>query len=194
MWNLKPYLAVIIITYIFCCVNANLKLREENQVLNNNIKALCDTVVHYKVQDSLNAATVIELQLSKNELQKKRNEDKKLIEQLTREAELQSLKKIEAIKCDTIKIELVDTFQNNSIKSFEFYSEWTDVSGIITCDSINLNIVNREALIITESLQKKKLWFIKLPVWLFGYKHKRLDVVSKNPNTEIQSVEYINIR
>ena len=69
-----------------------------------------------------------------------------------------------------------------------------DVEGYIIRDSLSMNIANREALLITESLEKKKFWFIRLPIWLFGYKNKRLDVVSRNPNTQIQSVEYINVR
>lgn len=194
MWKIKFICAVAIIMYIAGSVYINSKLREENKVLHNNVSVLCDTVAHYKVMDSLNAATVMELQLSKTELQKKCNEDKILIEQLTKKAKLQSVKKVEIIKHDTIKIELKNLPQNDSVKSFEYHSTWTDISGIISSDSMQIDIVNREALVITESLEKKKFWFIRLPVWLFGYKNKRLDVVSKNPNTEIQSVEYINLR
>ena len=65
--------------------------------------------------------------------------------------------------------------------------------GYLANDTINLNIVNREELLIAESFVKKRFIGIKLPIWLFGYKTKSVDVVSKNPNTEIKNLEYIQI-
>ena len=95
---------------------------------------------------------------------------------------------------DTIIVELQDTILVDSAKYFKYNSKWTDVEGYIAQDSLSMSIANRETLTTTESLEEKKFWFIRLRIWLFGYKNKRLDVVSKNPNTQIQSVEYINIR
>lgn len=171
----------------------NNKLRKSNDVLNNNIEVLYDSVVHYKVADSLNAAKVAELQFSEKKLLQLYNEDRVLIEQLTKKAKLQTVEKIETIIHDTITVKLRDTLLLDSAKYFKYNSKWTDVEGYITQDSLSMNITNREALLITESLEKKKFWFIRLPIWLFGYKNKRLDVVSRNPNTQIQSVEYINV-
>ena len=61
----------------------------------------------------------------------------------------------------------------------------------INKDTINLNIINYDELLITESLQKKKFLFFRLPISIFGYKRKVLNVISKNPNTKITSAEYI---
>ena len=61
----------------------------------------------------------------------------------------------------------------------------------INKDTINLNIINYDELLITESLQKKKFLFFRLPTSIFGYKRKVLNVISKNPNTKITSAEYI---
>lgn len=185
-------LAVITIITAILIYNNN-KLRESNRALSSNIKVLYDSVGHYKVADSLNAATIAELQFSEKELLQLYSNDKLIIKQLTRKAKLQKVEKVETIMHDTITVKLHDTLLIDSAKYFRYNSKWTDVSGIIMHDSISINISNREDLLITESLEKKKFLFMRLPIWLFGYKNKRLDVVSRNPNTQIQSVKYINV-
>lgn len=194
MKQIKFILLFMLIAISAVSLYFNNKLRKSNDVLNNNIEVLYDSVVHYKVADSLNAAKVAELQFSEKKLLQLYNEDIVLIEQLTKKAKLQTVEKIEAIIHDTITVKLRDTLLLDSAKYFKYNSKWSDVEGYITQDSLSMNITNREALLITESLEKKKFWFIRLPIWLFGYKNKRLDVVSRNPNTQIQSVEYINVR
>lgn len=194
MKQIKIILLFMLIAISAVSIYDNNKLRKSNKALNNNLEVLYDSVAHYKVADSLNAAKVTELQFSEKELLRLYNEDKVLIEQLTKKAKLQAVEKIEAVMFDTIILELRDTIIVDSAKYFKYNSKWTDVEGYIVQDSLSMNIANREALLITESIEKKKFWFIRLPIWLFGYKNKRLDVVSRNPNTQIQSVEYINVR
>lgn len=194
MKQIKFILLFILIVVSAVSVYDNGKLRKSNKALHSNIEVLYDSVAHYKVVDSLNAAKVAELQFSEKELLRLYCEDKILIEQLTKKAKLQTVEKIETVTHDTITVELRDTLLVDSVKHFKHNSKWTDIEGYITQDSLSINIANREALLITESLEKKKLWFMKLPIWLFGYKNKRLDVVSRNPNTQIQSVEYVNVR
>lgn len=194
MKQIKFILLFILIAISAVSIYDNNKLRKSNKVLHSNIEVLYDSVAHYKVADSLNAVKVAELQFSEKELLRLYNEDKVLIEQLTKKAKLQTVKKIGTVMHDTITVELRDTLLVDSAKYFKYNSKWTDVEGYITRDSLSMNITNRESLLITESLEKKKFWFMRLPIWLFGYKNKRLDVVSRNPNTQIQSVEYINVR
>lgn len=194
MKSLLPFLATVAICLFFAFDNS--KLRKENTRLCSNIETLHDTITRYAIADSLNAATVAELLYSKKEMLKRYEKDQKLIKQLTKNAELHSLKKIEVIKYDTIITELHDTIITDSgifKKHFKYTSKWTDISGFIKDDSIQVAVANRESLVITESLVKKKFWFFKLPVRIFGYKNKRIDVVSRNPNTQIQSVEFVNI-
>lgn len=194
MKHIKFVLLFMLIAISVMSIYDNNKLRKSNKALINNIEVLYDSVVHYKVSDSLNAAKVAELQFSEKKLLQLYNEDKVLIKQLTKKAKLQTVEKIETVMHDTITVELRDTLLVDSVKYFKYNSKWTDVEGHIMRDSLSMNIANREALLITESIEKKKFWFMRLPIWLFGYKNKRLDVVSRNPNTQIQSVEYINVR
>lgn len=193
MKQFKLILFLVLVAISAISIYDNNKLRKSNKALHNNIEVLYDSVAHYKVADSLNAAKVAELQFSEKELLRLYNDDKVLIEQLTKKAKLQTVEKIETVMYDTITLELRDTIIVDSVKYFKYNSKWTDIEGYIMQDSLSINIANREALLITESLEKKKFWFMRLPIWLFGYKNKRLDVVSRNPNTQIQSVEYVNV-
>ena len=190
----KFILFLVLIAISIISIHDNSKLRKSNTTLQSNIEVLYDSVAHYKVADSLNAAKVAELQFKEKELLQLYNEDKALIKQLTKNAKLQTVEKIKTVVHDTITVECRDTLLVDSAKYFKYNSKWTDIEGYIMRDSLSINIANREDLLITESLEKKKFWFMRLPVWLFGYKNKRLDVVSRNPNTQIQSVEYINVR
>lgn len=192
--HLKTIITLCALFFMFISWHCTIEIKRANEALSHNIEVLNDTIHQYKVCDSLNAATIAELQFSKDELFKLYREDKELIKQLTKKVKLLSVKKVESVKRDTCKIELRDTILIDSAKCFTYNSEWTDVSGIVYDDSISINIENRESLLITESKEKKKFLGIRLPIWLFGYKYKRIDVVSRNPNTKIQSVDYINIR
>lgn len=194
MKQIKIILLFMLIAISAVSIYDNNKLRKSNAALQNNIEVLYDSITHYKVADSLNAAKVAELQFKEKELLQLHDEDKVIIKRLTKNAKLQTVEKIETVMHDTIIAEYRDTLLVDPAKHFKYNSKWTDIEGYIMQDSLSINITNREALLITESLEKKKFWFMRLPIWLFGYKNKRLDVVSRNPNTQIKSVEYINVR
>ena len=192
--KLVAIIAYIIISFVYV---KSLKIK--NSALSNNQETLLTTVEKYKVADSLNAAKINALQLSLSEYKKYRAEDAELIKKLKADkvssatsATLVTTTKIETKIKDSIvyvnKFIPIDT-----IKSINFKSEWITVNGMISNNSVSLDIVNREHLIVVESLVRKKLWFIKLPVKIFGYKTKSVDVISKNPNTEITDLEFIQI-
>lgn len=171
------------------------KLRKENNLLKTNQEILLSDIERYKIAGSINVARIGELNLSLSEYKKYRAEDAELIKKLKAD----KLAAVSNVKIET-KIEQVpvtihDTiYKQAQLKAFDYKSKWTDVSGIIMPDSVLLDIANREELIITESFQKKKFWFIKLPAWLFGYKSKKIDIISKNPNTEVVGAEFITIK
>lgn len=171
-------------------INCAIKLQEENKLLHNNQEVFLDSIQKYKVADSLNAAKVNQLQLTNSELKKHLEEDAQLIKKLKVD------KPETVIKTETkteykikTKIEYLDT-----VKTFKHHSKWIDIIGLLNKDSVNLQINNREELLLVESKRKKRFLGIKLPIWLFGYKTEDLNVVSKNPNTIITNIEYIQIR
>lgn len=174
-------------------------LQKENKRLANNQAVLLDSVHFYKTADSLNAAKVNVLELSLSDYKKYREEDAALIKKL-KAGKLSSSTNVQASTTTNITTQFKDSIVYkdklvpiDTLKQIVFDSDWTTARGYITNDSLYLRVVNREHLLITESLVKKKFLFFKLPVKLFGYKTKRLDVISKNPNTKITNLEFIQI-
>lgn len=192
---------IVIVVCVSFIYNYN-RLSKENKLLKNNQEVLLDSNKSYKVRDSLNAVNTKLLELKMSELKKHREEDLELINDL--KLSKSQLEKIISLKTETInglKAALKDsivrdtvTNQIDTLKCFNYKSVWIDVDGCMHKDSVNLQVKNREKLKVIESLEKKKFWFMKLPIWLFGYKNKQLDVISLNPNTTITNVEYISVR
>lgn len=170
------------------------KLIKENKAQKNNIEVLLDSVATYKISDSLNAIHLGELQFELSEYKKYREEDAKLIKKLKADKP-QTIIKTETKTEYKIITQIRDSIiYKDTIKAIDYSSKWTDLHGFINNDSIHINISNREELLLVEAIQRKKFIGIKLPVWLFGYKRKTLDIVSKNPNTTIKDIEYVNIK
>jgi hypothetical protein len=129
------------------------------------------------------------LEIKLSEYKKFRQDDAALIKKLKTDKPETIIKTVTNTEYEIkTEIEYVDT-----VKSFVYKSKWVDVFGKLRADSVNLKIKNREELLLVESVQRKKFIGIKLPVWLFGYKAKSIDVVSKNPNTNITNIEYTKI-
>ena len=195
--NLNKYLviySVILSVALFGFYQYQKKLKIENLAYRQNVTVLMDSVAHYQVNNSLNASQIGELQLKLSEYKKYRKEDTELIKKL-RADKPQTIVKTKTETKYKIKTELRDSvIYKDTLKAINYTSYWTDLHGFISKDTIQINIANREELVLVESLQRKKFLGIKLPGWLFGYKQKTLDVVSKNPNTTIADIEYVNLR
>ena len=194
--NLNKYLviySVILSVALFGFYRYQKKLKLENLAYRQNVTVLMDSVAHYQVNDSLNASQIGELQLKLSEYKKYRQEDIELIKKL-RADKPQTIVKTKTETKYKIKTELRDSvIYKDTLKAINYSSYWTDLHGFISNDTLQVKITNREELVLVESLQRKKFLGIKLPGWLFGYKQKTLDVVSKNPNTTIADIEYVNL-
>lgn len=201
---MKIKITAVLIAIVVCVsfiYNYN-KLSKENKLLKNNQEVLLDSNKSYKVRDSLNAVNTKLLDLKMSELKKYREEDLELINDLKlSKSQLEKIISLKTEAINSLKAALKDsivrdtvTNQIDTLKCFNYKSVWIDVDGCIRKDSVNLQVKNREKLKAIESLEKKKFWFMKLPIWLFGYKNKQLDIISLNPNTTVTSVEYISVR
>ena len=193
-------IAILIVTLsVVFLANGAYKLQQENKRLSNNQAVLLDSMQTYKVADSLNVAKINVLELSLSDYKRYREEDAALIKKLKAD-KLSATTSINTTTTTDIKTLVKDSIiykdrvvPIDTVKQINYDSKWTSVHGYLANDTINLNIVNREELLIAESFVKKRFIGIKLPIWLFGYKTKSVDVVSKNPNTEIKNLEYIQI-
>ena len=185
------------------------KLKEENARLLSNQEILLtqkQTIMAesqaYRVSDSLNAAKVSELQFTLKEYKKYRAQDLQLIEQLkVKKSDLQkvidsqteTINSLSAKLNDSIRIDATTNIAD-TLKCFDYKSKWTDVSGCIDlkCDSINLQIKNRESLkIVVTGVYKR---FLGLLWKTHKVKDRQVDVVSENPNTTITNLDYVSIK
>lgn len=187
-----PYIIAIVILAAYYISFSHLK--NENKRLKANQETLLDSVKSFKISDSLKAITVGNLELSLKQYKKYHADDAILIKQLKGQKPEVIIKP--GIQTEyKIKTELKDSIiYKDTLKTILYKSKWNYVNGFINRDTINLKIINYDELLITECLQKKKFLFFKLPISIFGYKRKVLNVVSKNPNTKIISAEYITIK
>ena len=171
------YLCIFVVIMIAAFLHEKNYLNTIHELKQTKI-ILLDSLEHFKINDSLNAVTTKSLIKSlKSKIGS--NETKTIIKPV--------------IENHTRFTTLYDTVYLDSIKSFKYNNKWTDLKGTVYKDSIHIDIKNKEELIITENLIKKKFLFFKLPVKLFGYKSKNISVISKNPNTNVIKVEYVNI-
>lgn len=187
-----PYIIAIIILATSYISFSHLK--KENKKLKANQETLLDSVKSFKVSDSLKAITVGNLELSLKQYKKYHVDDAILIKQLKGQKPEVIIKP--NIQTEyKVRTELKDSIiYKDTLKTILYKSKWNYISGFVDKDTINLNIINYDELLITESLQKKKFLFFRLPISIFGYKRKVLNVISKNPNTKITSTEYITIK
>ena len=147
---------------------------------------------HYKILDSLNVAQIKSLELTVKEFKTYREEDAKLIKSLkVRNKDLEALVSTKLETLDTILVVIHDTIPG--IANFNYTSTWTDLSGTIDMqqNTMQVNIANREDLDIVESVTRKRflgfLWYCK------KLESRKVDVVSRNPNTTIKNVSYTKI-
>lgn len=197
--DLKHIANIVVVLVLVFFINGTRILQKENARLANNQAVLLDSMQTYKVADSLNAAKINVLELSLSDYKKYREEDAKLIKKLKAD-KFSATASINTTTTTKIKVQIKDSViykdrvvPVDTVKQINFDSKWTSVHGYLANDTVNLDIENREELLVAESFIRKRFIGIKLPIWLFGYKTKSIDVVSKNPNTKITNLEYIQI-
>lgn len=174
------------------------RLTGELDKYRNNTEALLADVETYRVRDSLNAARVQSLELTVKEYEKFRAEDAMLIKSLQRKnRDLASVNKtqsetiisLQSVPKDTVII----TRDSLIVPAVEIHSgdAWYDFDGLLTKEEFTGTLRNRDSLVVAETVKYKRflgfLWKTK------QIKDRQVDVISKNPHTEILGVEHITI-
>lgn len=174
------------------------RLTGELDKYRNNTETLLADVETYRVRDSLNAARVQSLELTVKEYEKFRAEDAMLIKSLQRKnRDLASVNKtqsetiisLQSVPKDTVVI----TKDSLIVPAVEIHSgdAWYDFGGLLTKEEFTGTLRNRDSLVVAETVKYKRflgfLWKTK------QIKDRQVDVVSKNPHTEILGVEHITI-
>ena len=177
--------------------NAIENLKQERNRYERNTESLLLDVAQYKTRDSLNAAKVGALELTIQEYKRFRAADAKLIKTLQTKnrdltaittAQSQTIMELSAIPRDTVIIR--DSVAMPAV-AVHTGDAWYDFDGILTEQEFTGTLVNRDSLLVAETVQYKRflgfLWKTK------RIKNKQIDVVSKNPHTTLMGTEYIKI-
>lgn len=175
-------------------------LKKENKVLQTNVTTLLTGAEQYKVNDSLNAATIANLELSISEYRRYKAEDKKLLESLKIDnkrlkgiisTQTESFYEQTTLLRDSVKMLLTpDSIEVPvKMKVASFSDTWHSLNIKIQGDSLNYKLRTKESLLITNHVVPKRFLFFK-----FGCKEVRTEVVSKNPYVEDIQVESITIK
>lgn len=169
--------------------------RAERRRFEGNQSVLMDSVRHYKVRDSLNAASVEALQLTVSEYKRYRTEDAALI----RDMDIKLKRALSAAKVETstdvtIHVPIQDSLiqsdnpdlPSDTVQTFNWRDPWVSVAGTIRKDSVSCSVHSQDSLAIVAHRVPRKFLFIR-----WGTKAVRLDIVSRNPHTTIKAAEYV---
>lgn len=174
-------------------------LRAERDTYQTNTQVLMEDVRRYQTRDSLNVATIGVLELKLSEFKKYRAEDAELIKSLkvknrdleaVTTAQMQTISELRAELKDSIVYLPGDTVER-VVKCIEYRDRYLDVVGCIIDNVFSGEVVSRDSLTIVNTVQYKRFWGF---LWKTKkVKNRQIDVVSKNPHTQIMGVEYIEI-
>ena len=174
------------------------RLTAERDRYAGNTAALLSDVERYRVRDSLNAARVQSLELTVKEYERFRADDSALIKQLKqRNRDLAAVNKTQSQTIIDLRANPRDTvvLVRDSIitpaVAVHCGDAWFDFDGILTTDQFTGKLTNRDSLLLAETVKYKRflgfLWKTR------RVQDRQLDVVSKNPHTELMGIEHIVI-
>jgi hypothetical protein len=174
-------------------------LQQEAHRYKQNTSILMQDVERYRTSDSLNAAKVGVLSLKLSEMEDLRAEDIKTIESLKiKKKELEQITTMQMQTIANIKGEVRDSIVyrdkiiRDTVKALNVSDEWIDLHGVIYNDGVfDGTLEVRDSLTVVETVQYKRflgfLWRTK------RIKSREVDVVNKNPYSQIVGLESITI-
>lgn len=193
-------LAVVAVVTIWVQRSRINTLTGERDKYRANTETLLQDVSRYQTKDSLNAAKVGALELKLDEFKKYRESDAALIKTL--KAKNRDLERITTTQMETINelrgnvrdsvVYLPGDTVTTILRCIDIVQPWFELHGCATPDGkFTGTHINRDSLLIAETVQYKRflgfLWKTK------KVKNREIDVVSKNPATQILGVEFITI-
>ena len=199
-YKVYSILAIVFICMGICILIMSKRIsglkNEQNRYKNNEI-ALLEQTKEYKTKDSLNAASVYELQMSLVAYKKYHADDMNKIKNL----ELKN-RKLENIITVNGKIKIpidipvkdsiiyVDKVIRDTVKTIKASTEWYNIDGVID-KSFKGTIGFKEKLGITISVRYKR--FLGFLWYTSKVKDKKCDVVNFNPYGEVTKIEYVTV-
>ena len=161
--------------------------RAERQRFEGNQSVLMDSVRHFKVRDSLHAASVEVLRLTVAEYKKYRSEDAALIRDMGIKLKraFTDLDILASVQDSIIRPDNPE-MPPDTVRTFNWRDPWVSVAGTIRKDSVSCSVHSQDSLAIVAHRVPRKFLFIR-----WGTKAVRLEIVSRNPHTTIRAAEYV---
>jgi hypothetical protein len=200
-WWGYAIVAACILAATLCFIVARTQIARANAERDRykgNTEALLTDVELFRVRDSLNAARVQSLELTVKEFERFRADDAELIRQLkernrdlatVNKTQSQTIIDLRAVPKDTIVI-VKDSIRVPAV-AVHCGDSWFDFDGVLTADEFTGTLQNRDSLLLAETVKYKRflgfLWKTR------RVQDRKLDVVSKNPHTQIMGLEYVVI-
>ena len=184
---------ILIIASVFMIGKVR-SLKKERDRLENNQTALLSDVEYYKTESGKNAASVQKLELTKSELEKHCIDLTQTVKDLGIK-----VKRLQSASTTVTKTEVeIQTVVHDSIvyrdrpvilKTINWKDPWIKLDGILDGEDFSAKIQSIDTLNhIAHRVPKKFLFF------RFGKKAVRLEVVNKNPHSQIVYTEYIELK
>lgn len=192
---MKRYILIIILIIIIFFLSRSLhRQRQENDRLSSNQTALFQDISYYRTRDSLSAAGVEKLTLTKKELEQN-------CEALARDIkDLKiKLKRVQSVSQASIETEhIIHTVVRDSLivrdrvdtlQCIDYHDNYLTLSGCIEHNHFSGHIMSRDTLLQVIHRVPHRWWFIK-----WGTKAVRQEIVSKNPHTHVVYSRYIELK
>lgn len=192
---MKRYILIIILVIIIFFLSRSLhRQRQENDRLSSNQTALFQDISYYRTRDSLSAASVERLTLTKKELEQN-------CEALARDIkDLKiKLKRVQSVSQASIETEhiirtvvrdsLIVRDRVDTLQCIDYHDNYLTLSGCIEHNHFSGHIMSRDTLLQVIHRVPHKWWFIK-----WGTKAIRQEIVSKNPHAQIVYSRYIEVK
>lgn len=174
-------------------------LRAERDAYRENTSILMQDVDRYRTSDSLNAVRVGVLSLKLDEFEAWRAEDAAIIADLTKRnedlqavttAQMQTITELQGQVRDSI-VYVNDTVVK-TLRCVDIVDRWVEMHGCATPGGeFSGTLVTRDSLLIASTVKYRRflgfLWKTR------KIKGRQIDVVSRNPHTTIEGVEYVEI-
>lgn len=179
--------------------SANQYLKDEKVKYRANTATLAQETKRYKTSDSLNAVRVGILTLRIEEYKELRAKDLATINTLKiKNRKLTQISKVQTTTTAEISgsirdsIVYRDKFITDTLQCLHYNDHWLQVDACIDHNGeFDGTITNTDSIYIVASVQYKR--FLGFLWRTSKIKNKQVDVVSSNPHTVINSVEYVII-
>lgn len=192
---MKRYILIIILVIIIFFLSRSLhRQRQENDRLSSNQTTLFQDISYYRTRDSLSAAGVEKLTLTKKELEQNcealARDIKKLKIKLKRvQSVSQASIETEHIIRTVVRDSLIVRDRVDTLQCIDYHDNYLTLSGCIEHNHFSGHIMSRDTLLQVIHRVPHRWWFIK-----WGTKAVRQEIVSKNPHTHVVYSRYIELK